>query len=183
MGINKIKLKQIDADFSGLVGQYGSGYFATTTSLNSLSGVSVQYPYVQTGGFLYNYGNQPVSGVKDFFFRPTLSGKGLAKLEETALTGGNNTFIGTNTFDGNSVNFKYGSVNFISESFSMDSYSASGLANSSLSSFFVNSNSCVVDPIISAILKTASSHSGCAISFACGCLILSFVIFSKLKIS
>jgi len=140
MGINKIKLKQIDADFSGLVGQYGSGYFATTTSLNSLSGVSVQYPYVQTGGFLYNYGNQPVSGVKDFFFRPTLSGKGLAKLEETALTGGNNTFIGTNTFDGNSVNFKYGSVNFISESFSMDSYSASGLANSSLSSFFVNSN-------------------------------------------
>jgi hypothetical protein len=141
MGINKIKLKQIDADFSGLVGQYGSGYFATTGSLDSLSGSSVPYSYIATGGFLYNAGSQSISGVKNFFSRPTLSGKGLAKLEEVVTSGSTNTFIAPNTFDSSSVGFKYSSLVFTSANFSMDSYSATGLASAltpAFSSNFVN---------------------------------------------
>jgi hypothetical protein len=45
MAINKIKLKQIDADFSGLVGQYGSGYFVSNNSFYDLN---------QNGATFYN---------------------------------------------------------------------------------------------------------------------------------
>ena len=38
MAINKIKLKQIDADFPALVGQYGSGYFVSKNADNLISG-------------------------------------------------------------------------------------------------------------------------------------------------
>lgn len=40
-----------------------------------------------------------------------------------------------------------------------------------------------IDPMKSAISRMASSHSGCAMSFASGCRCLSFVIFSWLNIS
>src|SRR5206468_5851744 len=41
----------------------------------------------------------------------------------------------------------------------------------------------VVEPIKSAIFNTGSSHSGCAINLAFGCVTFNLVIFSRLKIS
>ena len=118
MAINKIKLQQIDADFSKVVGQYGSGYFATTGSLDSLSKSSVPYSYIATGGFLYNVGAQSISGVKNFFSRPTFSGKSLAKLEEVVTIDGAQTLSGAKifksgaSFNGSEINFFMADVNF-----------------------------------------------------------------------
>lgn len=66
MGINKIKLKQIDADFSGLVGEYGSGYFSTIDSFNQLSGSCFKYADLETSELVFQTGDQNISGVKDF---------------------------------------------------------------------------------------------------------------------
>lgn len=148
MGINKIKLKQIDADFSGLVGQYGSGYFATAGSLSALSGSAVPYSYIATGGFVYNIGAQSVSGVKNFFSRPTLSGKSLAKLEEVVTISSNETIYGQKTFtagadttfDANAVAFQYGTVDFTDTTFVFDTNSSASLVTN-LSSNIVNTTS------------------------------------------
>jgi hypothetical protein len=64
--LNKIKLKQIDADFSGLVGQYGSGYFATIGDLNAVSGLSTN--------LVYTTGDQTISGIKTFANDVTILG-------------------------------------------------------------------------------------------------------------
>jgi hypothetical protein len=98
MAINKIKLKQIDADFPTLVGQYGSGYFASTGSLNSLSGQSVKYSDLATGAFVYTTGSQNISGSKNFMSRPAISGVGIATLGEIVSINGNNAIFGENTF-------------------------------------------------------------------------------------
>jgi len=133
MSINKIKLKQIDADFSGLVGGYGSGYFATTGSFNLLSGSVVPYSYIATGGFLYNTGNQLISGVKNFISRPTLNGNELAALSEVIsssgnnILSGNNTFLGISIFENNNINSNYTNVNFTQTDFTLDSYSSESL--------------------------------------------------------
>ena len=98
MAINKIKLKQIDADFPTLVGQYGSGYFASTGSLHSLSGQSVKYSDLATGAFVYTTGSQNISGYKNFLSRPAISGVGIATLSEIVSIDGNNAIFGENTF-------------------------------------------------------------------------------------
>ena len=119
MAINKIKLQQIDADFSKVVGQYGSGYFATTGSLNSLSVSTVPYSYIATGGFLYNTGAQSISGVKNFFSRPTFSGAGLSTLQEVLTLTGQQTLSGAKifesgaSFNNSEINFLTADVNFI----------------------------------------------------------------------
>ena len=146
MAINKIKLKQIDADFSGLVGQYGSGYFATTGSFNSLSGSTVPYSYISTGGFLYNTGAQSVSGVKNFFSRPTFSGKSLAKLEEVVTINDAQTVIGAKSLDGEvtfndaAVNFYINDIDFTEATFTLDSNSATSLVGQ-LGALLVNTTS------------------------------------------
>ena len=98
MAINKIKLKQIDADFPALVGQYGSGYFATTGNFYSLSGQTVKYSDLSTGNFVYKTGNQNISGYKNFFDVPTINGVGIATLDEAVLINGDNSIYGENTF-------------------------------------------------------------------------------------
>lgn len=145
MGINKVKLKQIDADFSGLVGQYGSGYFASTGQLNSLSGSSFKYSDLATNQFVYQTGNQNISGVKNFFSRPELSGKGLAKLEEVVTLSTNQsipsqkTFAGSVFFDTNYNTYQYCDVEFTETVFSLDSNSANSLV-SNLGGFLVTTN-------------------------------------------
>jgi hypothetical protein len=116
MAINKIKLKQIDADFPTLVGQYGSGYFASTGSFNNLSGQTVKYSDLATGAFVYTTGNQSISGNKNFLRRPTISGAGIATLDETVLLNSDyNTIYGENTFAGSTIFLN--SSNFTSNSY------------------------------------------------------------------
>jgi hypothetical protein len=134
MAINKIKLKQIDADFPTLIGQYGSGYFASTGSLNSLSGQSVKYSDLTTGAFLYTTGSQNISGYKNFLSRPAISGVGIATLGETMLINGDNAILGDNTFTGsntflNSTKFQNNNVQFENSSFTFDSTSRNNLTN------------------------------------------------------
>ena len=128
MAINKIKLKQIDADFPTLVGQYGSGYFASTGSLNLVSGQCVKYSDISTGRFVYQTGNQSISGVKNFFSRPTISGNNVAMLNETVTLGGTETIGGAKTLGGGSLSLNSTSVNFTNTSFAFDSFSSSGIS-------------------------------------------------------
>ena len=88
MGINKIKLKQIDANFSGLVGEYGSGYFPSISSfntvsgnvntvsgnVNTLSGITVKYTDINPTRFVLPTGNQTISGIKTFIDVPRVGG-------------------------------------------------------------------------------------------------------------
>jgi hypothetical protein len=125
MGINKIKLKQIDADFPVLVGQYGSGYFASTGSLNALSGQSVKYSDLSTGRFVYSTGNQDISGIKNFISRPTLSGSQLAKLEEVVTLDGDETINGFKDFSSDvifhgNVSHELGEIAFTQNTFNFD---------------------------------------------------------------
>jgi len=154
MSINKIKLKQIDADFSGLVGEYGSGYFASIGSFNSLSGSAVKYQDIATGGFIYNTGNQSISGVKNFLSRPQLSGVGLVTLQEVVtltggetISGGQKTFLSDVTFDENDTTFQFGEIQFTEVEFSLDSNSASSLVGN-LGGFIVNT---ITDQAVSGI--------------------------------
>jgi hypothetical protein len=155
MAINKIKLKQIDADFSGLVGQYGSGYFATTGQLSSLSGISVKYSDLTSTQFVYQTGNQNISGNKVLFSRPTLSGtgilsnnqSGLAMLSEVVTRNGSETITGPKIFDAggvtftnSDVNFQFQNINFEGAVFTFDADSANDFA-SSFSNTFVNTTS------------------------------------------
>jgi hypothetical protein len=135
MGINKIKLKQIDADFSGLVGQYGSGYFASTESLNTLSGQSVKYSDLSTGRFVYSTGNQNISGIKNFLARPTLSGEALAKLSEVVTLNADETINGFKDFTSDvvfrsNVSHEFGDLSFTQNSFIFDPLSLSNFTSS-----------------------------------------------------
>jgi hypothetical protein len=125
MGINKIKLKQIDADFSGLVGQYGSGYFPSIASFNTLSGQSVKYSDLSNINFVYATGNQNISGVKNFLARPTFSGETLAKLSEVVTLDGDETINGLKDFSSDvifhgNVSHELGDISFIQNSFSFN---------------------------------------------------------------
>jgi hypothetical protein len=152
MAINKIKLKQIDADFPALVGQYGSGYFASTGSLNSLSGQSVKYSDLATGAFVYTTGNQSISGNKNFLSRPAISGVGIATLSETVSIDGDNAIFGDNTFTGsniflNSTKFQNNNVQFDNSSFTfVDSTSLDNLTNS-LTKFVKTTGNQIVDGV------------------------------------
>jgi len=135
MGINKIKLKQIDADFSGLVGAYGSGYFASTGSLNALSGQSVKYSDLSTGRFVYSTGNQNISGIKNFLARPTLSGEALAKLSEVVTLNADETINGFKDFTSDvvfrsNVSHEFGDLSFTQNSFIFDPLSLSNFTSS-----------------------------------------------------
>lgn len=135
MGINKIKLKQIDADFSGLVGAYGSGYFASTGSLNALSGQSVKYSDLLTGRFVYSTGNQDISGIKNFLARPILSGEALARLSEVVTLDGDETINGFKDFSSDvifhgNVSHELGDLSFTQNSFIFDPLSLNNFANS-----------------------------------------------------
>jgi hypothetical protein len=135
MGINKIKLKQIDADFSGLVGAYGSGYFASTGSLNALSGQSVKYSDLLTGRFVYSTGNQDISGIKNFLAKPTLSGEALARLSEVVTLDGDETINGFKDFSSDvifhgNVSHELGDLSFTQNSFIFDPLSLNNFANS-----------------------------------------------------
>ena len=152
MAINKIKLKQIDADFPTLVGQYGSGYFASTGSLNSLSGQSVKYSDLATGAFVYTTGSQNISGYKNFMSRPAISGVGIATLSETVSIDGDNAIFGDNTFTGsniflNSTKFQNNNVQFDNSSFTfVDSTSLDNLTNS-LTKFVKTTGNQIVDGV------------------------------------
>jgi len=74
MGINKIKLKQIDANFSGLVGEYGSGYFPSISTFDNLSGITVKYSDINPNRFVLPTGNQTISGIKTFIDVPRVGG-------------------------------------------------------------------------------------------------------------
>jgi hypothetical protein len=128
MAINKIKLKQIDANFPELVGQYGSGYFASTASLNLVSGQCVKYSDISTGRFVYQTGNQGISGIKNFFSRPSISGNGVAMLNEVVTLGGTQTIGGAKTLGGGSLSLDSASVNFTNTSFVFDPFSSSGIS-------------------------------------------------------
>jgi hypothetical protein len=146
MGINKIKLKQIDADFSGLVGQYGSGYFSTTGQLISLSGSAFKYSDIATTQFVYQTGNQNISGSKTFFSRPIISGAGIAysasgvaRLGEVVTLANNETINGTKTFNApvnlySDVNFQANDVDFQGVTFVFDTTSSQSLAQALASS-------------------------------------------------
>jgi hypothetical protein len=142
MGINKIKLKQIDADFSGLVGQYGSGYFSTTGQLNSLSGLAFKYSDLAATQFVYQTGNQNISGSKTFFSRPIISGAGVtyhasgaARLGEVVSLAGSDqitgpkTFLNTVDFDASDVTFGVTPLVFVDCTFDLQGSSATNLAN------------------------------------------------------
>lgn len=142
MGINKIKLKQIDADFSGLVGQYGSGYFSTTGQLNSLSGLAFKYSDLAATQFVYQTGNQNISGSKTFFSRPIISGAGVtyhasgaARLGEVVTIAGSDqitgpkTFLNTVDFDALDVTFGVTPLVFADCTFDLQGSSAANLAN------------------------------------------------------
>jgi len=142
MGINKIKLKQIDADFSGLVGQYGSGYFSTTGQLNSLSGLAFKYSDLAATQFVYQTGNQNISGSKTFFSRPIISGAGVtyhasgaARLGEVVSIAGSDqitgpkTFLNTVDFDALDVTFGVTPLVFADCTFDLQGSSATNLAN------------------------------------------------------
>lgn len=142
MGINKIKLKQIDADFSGLVGQYGSGYFSTTGQLNSLSGLAFKYSDIAATQFVYQTGNQNISGSKTFFSRPIISGAGVtyhasgaARLGEVVSIAGSDqitgpkTFLNTVDFDALDVTFGVTPLVFVDCTFDLQGSSAANLAN------------------------------------------------------
>lgn len=152
MAINKIKLKQIDADFPALVGQYGSGYFASTGSLHGLSGQSVKYSDLATGAFVYTTGNQNISGYKNFLSRPAISGVGIATLGEIVSIDGDNTIFGDNTFTGyniflNSTKFQNNNVQFQNSSFTfLDSTSLDNLTNS-LNKFVKTTGNQIVDGV------------------------------------
>jgi len=151
MAINKIKLKQIDADFPALVGQYGSGYFASTGSLNSLSGQSVKYSDLATGAFVYTTGNQSISGNKNFLSRPAISGIGIATLGETISINGDNAFFGENTFFNKTISlsgseFVNSLVKFDNSTFQFDNDSLSNLTNS-LANFVNTTGTQTVDGI------------------------------------
>jgi hypothetical protein len=135
MSINKIKLKQIDADFSGLVGEYGSGYFASTGSFNSLSGSAFKYSDVSNYRFVYQTGAQNISGVKNFFSRPNLSGQGLARLNEVVTLSDAQTINGQKTFQAaavnfseNEINYEFNNVNFTETDFLFDDTSSNNLS-------------------------------------------------------
>lgn len=135
MAINKIKLKQIDADFPTLVGQYGSGYFASTGGLHSLSGQSVKYSDLATGAFVYTTGSQNISGYKNFLSRPAISGVGIATLGETVSIDGDNAIFGENTFVGNTIflnssNFQNNEIQFNDSTFIFDPGSLSDFSSS-----------------------------------------------------
>lgn len=135
MAINKIKLKQIDADFPTLVGQYGSGYFASTGSLYGLSGQAVKYSDLATGNFVYTSGTQNISGSKNFLNRPALSGVGVATLEEAVSINNDNTIYGENTFEGNTIflnssNFQNNEIQFNDSTFIFDPGSLSDFSSS-----------------------------------------------------
>jgi hypothetical protein len=152
MAINKIKLKQIDADFPTLVGQYGSGYFSSTGSLHSLSGQSVKYSDLATGAFIYTTGSQNISGYKNFMSRPAISGVGIATLGEIVSIDGDNAIFGDNTFTGsniflNSTKFQNNNVQFDNSSFTfVDSTSLDNLTNS-LTKFVKTTGNQIVDGV------------------------------------
>jgi hypothetical protein len=140
MGINKIKLKQIDADFSGLVGQYGSGYFTPTGSFYSLSGSSVKYSNLP----IFETGNQNISGIKNFLSAPTLSGKRLAQLDEVVTRDGFEEINGAKDFLSD-INFRSnayyqnGEIGFSQSTFTFnDSESINSFANNFGTKFVVN---------------------------------------------
>lgn len=144
MAINKIKLKQIDADFPTLVGQYGSGYFASTGSLHSLSGQSVKYSDLATGAFVYRTGSQNISGYKNFLSRPAISGVGIATLSEIVSIDGDNAIFGENTFYDKTIflsgsKFQNNLVEFDNSSFTFVGTSLDNLTNSLTK--FVNTSS------------------------------------------
>jgi len=135
MALNKIKLKQIDADFPALVGQYGSGYFASTGSLHGLSGQSVKYSDLATGAFVYTTGSQNISGYKNFLSRSAISGVGIATLSEIVSIDGNNAIFGENTFYEKTIflsgsKFQNNLVEFENSSFTVDETSLDNLTNS-----------------------------------------------------
>lgn len=153
MGINKINLKQIDADFSGLVGQYGSGYFTSTGQFNSLSNSTFKYTDLPTTQFVYQTGNQNISGSKTFFSRPILTGagityhaSGIARLGEVVTIAGSETITGpktflTNaTFNSNVNTFEYCDVEFTETNFIFDPDSSASLV-SNLGTLLVNTTS------------------------------------------
>lgn len=152
MAINKIKLKQIDADFPALVGQYGSGYFASTGSLHGLSGQSVKYSDLATGAFVYTTGNQNISGYKNFLSRPAISGVGIATLSEIVSIDGNNAIFGENTFYEKTIflsgsKFQNNLVEFENSSFTfVDETSLDNLTNS-LTKFVKTSGNQTVDGV------------------------------------
>ena len=185
MSINKIKLKQIDADFDALVGQYGSGYFLgkdeSPTNVvfqsgnQSISGVKdfTSRPTISgdgvaiTGECVLLNGDQAINGLKNFLARPLYNNQQIATFDKTVnvtgaqsvsgqktfelvpfvgadplalenktalLTGNNtfagsslNTFYGTITFESNTFNSNYASVNYTYTDFLLDSYSALSL--------------------------------------------------------
>lgn len=149
MAINKIKLKQIDADFPVLVGQYGSGYFAPTGSFYNLSGQSVKYSDLATGRLVYTTGDQSISGQKTFVNRPSVSGVGLARLDEVIGINGNDLIYGEKTFagTGNFLNkslFENCNVEFRNSTFTFDSTSSTGFADKLKTRFVTTSGNQVV---------------------------------------
>lgn len=134
MSINKIKLKQIDANFPGLVGEYGSGYFASTGQLNSVSGSAFKYSDVNNYKFVYQSGAQDISGVKNFFSRPNLSGQGLARLNEVVTLSTNQSISAEKTFQGNvnfvenEANYEFSILNFTETDFILDGTSSANLS-------------------------------------------------------
>lgn len=146
MSISKIKLKQIDADFPSLVGDYGSGFFASNESLNSVSGSSVKYSDLNNYQFVTQSGSQSISGYKNFLSRPALSGDGLAKLNEVVslsssqIVSGEKAFVGGVVFSENQIDYQFSTVAFIDTDFLLDSNSASNLSLS-LGSNLVNTSS------------------------------------------
>ena len=94
MGINKIKLKQIDANFPALVGEYGSGYFVSNNNYYDLS---------QGGAYFYNntvFNNTTIDYQNSNFIFDTNSLNSFAiKVSSRLLTlSGNQTLPGIKTF-------------------------------------------------------------------------------------
>ena len=149
MAINKIKLKQIDADFPALVGQYGSGYFTPTGSFYNLSGQSVKYSDLATGRLVYTTGDQSISGQKSFVNRPSVSGVGLARLDEVIGINGNDFIYGEKTFagTGNFLNkslFTNCNVEFMNSTFTFDLTSSTGFADKLKTRFVTTSGNQIV---------------------------------------
>jgi hypothetical protein len=84
MSINKIKLKQIDADFDALVGEYGSGRFTPLGSTPE--------------NVVFQSGDQNITGIKNFVDRPTLSGKKLITTNDAVLLTGDQDVNGLKNF-------------------------------------------------------------------------------------
>jgi hypothetical protein len=103
MSKSLIRKNQLDPDVSGLVGEYGSGYFLPI----NISGQILNILYSTISGDFTNTvrttGDQTISGQKTFGTRPIFNGSGLAT---TGELGGSTSFDGNRKITANVIGFK-----------------------------------------------------------------------------